>query len=491
MIDAEKRTAIICLNREGYGIRRIGRALGVSRNTVRRVLVHGTAEISGLERPGQLDEQLDLVRELYTLCEGNLVRVGEKLADDGIDVGYSTLTAFCRRHDIGRKPKLPAGRYVFAPAEEMQHDTSPHDVTIAGKRVRVQCASLVLCFSRRLFGQAYLRFRRFQCRAFLSGAITYLGGAATRCIVDNTSVIRAYGTGSDMVPAPEMQALAARFGFAFVAHALGDANRSARVEGPFNFIERNFYPGRSFESLADLNAQMRAWCDKVNAGPRKIDGQRNVVPMELYAMEQHLLAPLPLHIPTVYELHRRRVDAEGFINLHTNRYSVPSRLPNGETAVGRWLEVRETLEAIVVLDGRDEVAQHSRLESGLRKRVTLDEHRPRWHRKHRVEPSREERLLATADSQLGELAARLRKRHGGQALRAVRRLHRMYLEYPTSCLLDAVGAALQYGLLDLVRLEAMTLERVRGDFFRLPVESVEPPAAADLHQPPPQEHEDG
>jgi hypothetical protein len=34
-----------------------------------------------------------------------------------------------------------------------------------------------------------------------------------------------------MIPVPEMEAFAERFGFHFVAHERGDANRSARVEG--------------------------------------------------------------------------------------------------------------------------------------------------------------------------------------------------------------------------------------------------------------------
>lgn len=36
MLDLETRTAILRLHREGHGSRRIARALGVSRNAVRR-----------------------------------------------------------------------------------------------------------------------------------------------------------------------------------------------------------------------------------------------------------------------------------------------------------------------------------------------------------------------------------------------------------------------------------------------------------------------
>lgn len=45
-----------------------------------------------------------------------------------------------------------------------------------------------------------------------------------------------------------MAAFAERFGFSFVAHEPGDANRSGRVERPFSFIENNFLAGRTFSS---------------------------------------------------------------------------------------------------------------------------------------------------------------------------------------------------------------------------------------------------
>jgi hypothetical protein len=49
-----------------------------------------------------------------------------------------------------------------------------------------------------------------------------------------------------------MAVFAERFSFQFVAHAIGNANRSARVERPFSFIG-NFLAGRTFSSWEDLN----------------------------------------------------------------------------------------------------------------------------------------------------------------------------------------------------------------------------------------------
>lgn len=158
------------------------------------------------------------------------------MVSQGLDLSYPALTAFCRRHDIGQKPKVASGHYGFDPGEEIQHDTSPHEAVIAGKKRTVQTASAVLCYSRMLFFQCYPRFQRFDCKVFLTEALRYLGGSATRVMIDNTHVVVLRGTGAAMIPVPEMEAFAERFGFRFAAHERGDANRSARVERNFDFI---------------------------------------------------------------------------------------------------------------------------------------------------------------------------------------------------------------------------------------------------------------
>lgn len=293
MLRRDTRVAILALHAKGHGVRAIARALGVSRPSVRRVLEQGTEEVAPLLRDDALTPELDRIRELYVSCEGNLVRVHEELAAAKIEVGYTTLTAFCRRHQLGGEPKCPAGSYDFGPGQEMQHDTSPHRPLISGRPRLVHCASLVLCYSRMLYAQVYPRWNRFWCKVFLNDALIYLDGAAADCMLDNSSIVISHGTGRDAVPAPEMAALALSFGFRFRAHELGDKDRSARVERPFHYIENNFYPGRSFQDIPDLNRQLHEWCDKVNAKHKRT---LRAAPRELFALERPLLRRLPAYI---------------------------------------------------------------------------------------------------------------------------------------------------------------------------------------------------
>jgi hypothetical protein len=399
------------------------------------------------------------ILELLSGNKGNLVRVHEELQAAGGDLSYPALTAFCRRHGIGQVPKRVSGQYHFEPGEELQHDTSPHTVELNGKKRLVQTASAVLCYSRMLFFQCYPAFQRFDCKDFLVGALRYFGGTTVRVMTDNTHVVVLRGTGRLMVPAPEMAAFAERFGFSFVAHELGDANRSARVERPFHFIENNFLAGRTFSTWEDLNRQARQWCDRVNSTYKK---HLRAVPRELFALEQTCLKPLPAWIPEVYRIHERIVDIEGYVALHSNRYSVPY------TWTGRRVEIRETRGKIEIqLDARNMVV-HDRVAEAQQQRITLAPHRPpRGEGVRRGSPPPERLTILQLIPELEAYLTALQK-HGRQSfVLALRQLLRMVRDYPRHGVITAIEEAARYGLYNMDRLERMILRRLARDFFLL------------------------
>lgn len=464
MLDSDTRTAVLTLKKQGRGKKAIAHALGISVNSVRAVLKDGRKEVPESERPQQLLEHADLIRRLFNDCRGNLVRVHEELRAQDIPVPYSTLTGFCRRFEIGVKEKLPAGRYHFEPGAEMQHDTSPHDVTIAGKVRRVQCAALVLCYSRMVYAQVYPTFNRFYCKVFLTEALKYFQGAASVCMVDNTNVVIAHGTGRNAVVAPEMAAFGERFGFTFQAHEVGDANRSAHVERGFHHIENNFYPGRTFTSRGDLNAQLTRWCDKVNS---QLKSHLKCRPLDLYQTERPHLKPLPLYIPEVYAVHIRVVNLEGYVSLHTNRYSVPARY------IGQSMTLHEGKDTLRIYEGHTLVATHERQEDNAVAWVTQPEHRidSRWRKAREVlSPIPEENTLKAASPVVKRFVEELRARESGRAIRPIRQLYRLYVDYPLPPLLAAIENALRYGLFDLNRIERMVLKNIAGDYFRLAID---------------------
>jgi transposase len=457
VLDEQLRAAILTLHEAGHGKRAIMRALHISRGTVRKVIAANSTEVPALDRIEKAEPHHDEIVELVASCKGNLVRVHEELEVQGVRVSYPALTAYCRRHGIGHEPPEPAGHYDHQPSKEMQHDTSPHFADIDGRERSVQIAGLALAHSRLSFVQLYPCFTRFECKLFLDDGIDYVGGVCEVCMVDNTSVIVLRGTGADMVPVPEMAAFAEARGFAFRAHEKGDANRSAVVEGLFNYVQRNLLAGRRFRDFEDANRQAREWCDKINAKfSRKLHGSRR----DLFAAERLHLKPLPLWRSPVYQIHNRIVDLESYVNVHARRYEVPARY------IGRRLEVRETKSELQLFEGPRLVVTHPRQVDGP-KRVRLPESERAERKRRRTEQLiAEERQLHAELPELRDWVTELRRRAPrGRAVARLRQLRRLLRDYPEVPLLAALRDAAGYGLYDLDRVETMVLRNIRRDYF--------------------------
>jgi transposase len=457
MLSKAQRTTILELNTQKVSRHEIAKILGISRLTVRKVLRSNSSDVPEIHRSEKAEPHRQQILELFANCKGNLVRVHEELVADGAVLSYQALTAFCRRQGIGQAPVTVSGQYHFAPGEEMQHDTSPHEVQVGGRKYKAQTASAVLCCSRLLFFQIAPTFQRFDCKVFLTDALRNAGGVPQRVMIDNTHVVVLRGTGREMVPVPEMAAFAERFGFRFEAHEKGDANRSARVERPFFFIERNFLAGRTFASWDDLNLQARQWCDRVNSTYKK---HIRAVPRELFAVERAHLKPLPAWIPEVYRLQQRTVDTEGYVSLNAIRYSVP------HAWTGRRVEVRETKDKVEIqLDARH-IVSHGRVRDPGQQRVTIPEHRPpRGQGVKRGDPHPEEKAILESAPELAGYMTGLKQRSHKVVALALRQLLRLLREYPREPLMAAVAEAHHYGLYDLDRLERMTLKRISRDYF--------------------------
>jgi len=453
----EIRQSIRTLQAQGHSVREISRLLKVSRNTVRRVLRTAAQPLPAAPCPPQT---LARLQSAFERARGNVARVQQLLADEqDLNVAYSTLTRWVRQAGL-RTPPQRAGEYQFAPGEEMQHDTSPHRVSLGGRLITAQCAALVLAYSRRLFVLYYPRYTRFEAKHFLLEAARFMDGTAPRCVIDNTSVMVAAGAGANAVIAPEMAAFARTLGFDFVAHRVGHPDRKGRIERPFAWLETNFLPGRSFRDFEDLNAQVQAWCREVaNHKPKRVLGMS---PDAAWVIEKPYLQPLPTALPPVYEVLDRVVDLYGYVSVDTNRYSAPERL------VGQPVTVYKYPAEIHIHHRGTPVATHPRLIGQRDARHTEPAHHPTPVRARHT--PRIEAQLLPHHPELDAYVRALKQRGQGRGARALKRLLELQRTYPRQAFEAAVRQAAHFGLYDLGRLEKLILQHVAGDFFALPAD---------------------
>jgi transposase len=442
------------LRAQGHSLREISRLLTLSRNTVRRILRAGASPSAQRALSEQLLAQ---VRAAFERARGNAVRAQQLLAQEqGSELAYSTLTRWVRLAGL-RAPVQRSGQYHQALGAEMQHDTSPHRISIGTKTLTAQCAGLVLACSRRLFAQYYPRFTRFEAKHFLLEAARFMDGVCPTCVIDNTSVMVASGAGPEAIIAPEMAAFARALGFSFLAHRVGHPDRKGRIERPFAYIETNFLPARQFSDFEDLNHQLLLWCREVaNHTPKRALGMSAEA---AYLIEKPYLKPLPSVLPPVYDVLERVVDLYGYVSVDTCRYSVPERL------VGQSVSVYKHPAEIHVLHRGICIASHPRLIGQRDAKHTAPGHHQIPERAPRA-PGLEAQLRRDYP-QLDAYARALKQRGHGRGVRALKRLVELQRTYPRPAFEAAVKQAAHYGLYDLGRLEKLILQKVAGEFFSL------------------------
>src|SRR6185503_20320812 len=98
-------------------------------------------------------------------------------------------------------------------------------------------------------------------------------------------------------------------------------------------------PGRFFASPADFNDQLAEWLPRANARTvRSIQGR----PVDLLAVDQAAMLPLPPVAPATGLSHRVRLSRDYYVRLDTVDYSVDPRV------IGRFVDVTATAEQVTV-----------------------------------------------------------------------------------------------------------------------------------------------
>jgi hypothetical protein len=424
-------------------LREISRRLNVSRNAVRRS-VKQQGKLVRHERSDKLQLDASLLERLYQECDGWVQRIHEKLVEEeGIQVGYSTLTRMLRELGLGRGQPVRCDRVPDEPGAEMQHDTTVYQVQLAGRRTRLIASLLYLRYSKRRYLKFYRVFNRFAMKCFLHEALMFWGYSAGKCVIDNTNLARLSGAGSLAVIAPEMREFSRRYGFRFVCHAIDHPNRKAGNERSFWSVETNFLRGRTYASLEDLNDQARAWA--TGRMERRVQTKARIVPAQLFEHERLYLHELPRHLPAPYQSHQRMIDQYGYVAFAANYYWVPGTRRDE-------VKVLQYADRLKIFRRHNCLAEYPLPPEGTRHErfSPPGQPKPRYQPKNRHRPAKQEeqRLRALGDEVSAYLDFAL-SACGVQRHRFTRRLFALSREMSVELFRKTVQRAHGYQIVDL------------------------------------------
>ncbi len=360
---------ILDLHRQGAGVSAIARRTGLDRKTVRKVIA------SGLEPPAygprqakvtQLQPFEPYLRErLGAVPELTGRRLHRELAAVGYRGGYTALTDLLR--EIRPVAALPFEvRFETPPGRQAQVDFA-HFRTVftdePGAERVIWLFSLVLGHSRMLWGRFVPQQDMQTLLRCHAAAFEALGGAPTEILYDRmrTVFVREDPDAGHIVYNRTLIEFARHYGYLPKACQAYRAKTKGKVERPFRYIREDFFLGRSFRSLGDLNEQFRQWLDEV-ANPRTHATTRRVV-AEHFAEERPTLQPLPAGpFQAVLRL-ERRITRDGMVSVDGNLYSVPN------TTRRRPVEVHSLAHEVRILEDGQVVAVHPVLDGRGQRRI--------------------------------------------------------------------------------------------------------------------------
>jgi transposase len=198
MISRETVFEIHRLSNEGYSSRKIGRLLGIGRNTVARYLKNPEKVYKPRKkRRSKLDSFKPVIDEYLkkdpTVCAPVILR---KIRDKGYSGGITILHEYLKKTRGQTKNRTAFIRFESEPGEDFQIDWGHFGAIMYGNSNRKLYALAVIeSYSRML----YIEFTHSQRQEVLHGclfnAFKYFGGTPQKIVVDNmvTAVISRTG----------------------------------------------------------------------------------------------------------------------------------------------------------------------------------------------------------------------------------------------------------------------------------------------------------
>lgn len=322
MLTVEERMEITVLQKHGESIHGIARAMGVSRNTVRRYLREGEAASvrkAGPKRPEKLDPYKDYISERMKAAAPDVIPAAVLLREiqaRGYDGGYTRLKVFVR--GLRPAPKSdPVVRFETEPGQQMQADWA----TVGRGADKLKVFIGTLGWSR----TAYVEFcddEQFETlRSAHEHAFEFFAGVPREVLYDNMKTVvlerNAYGRNLHRFH-PGFLDYAGHAGFLPRLCKPYRAKTKGKVERFIGYLKRSFWiPFVASCRQAGLkpdkqaaNAAVAIWLREVaNARVHATTGE---VPAERMIIERGKLQepPKPYKGQTARELTARTISAE-------------------------------------------------------------------------------------------------------------------------------------------------------------------------------------
>ena len=334
----------------GATVSSIAREMGIDRKTVRKYASSDTVPAyGGRHRASKLDPYKDYIREMVDRYDLSGTRLLEEIRARGYTGSYTILKGFCQ--PLRRDRRLKAVyRFETGPGEQAQVDFGEFGhIEIDGVKRKLYAFSMVLGYSRMLYVEFTVDITTPALMQLHMNAFSYFRGHTDTILYDNLKQVvlerklnaRESTFNSQFMDFLEYYGIVPRLCRPYRAQTKG------KVERTISFIRGNFWNGRTFASLQDINSQCFHWLEKVNS---RVHGTTHRKPAEMLAAEAlNGISSMPPYSVSTSET--RKVSRDCYVCFQGNRYSVPWKHAGREATVTAG-------DSISISVGGEVVAEH-------------------------------------------------------------------------------------------------------------------------------------
>lgn len=283
-------------------------------------------------KPSKLDPYKHLIDMWLEEAPYSAVRIHEKLMEQGCDCKYTIVRQYVATRKAALNEKATV-RFETMPGLQGQVDWGffeNYKVLENGESRKLYCFLMVLGYSR----MRYIEFVTDMSTTTLIkchiNAFRYFDGYPEEILYDNMKqvVVKRMLKQSESKLNKQFEYFAGFYGYKpILCRPYRGGQTKGKAERTVRYVRENFMAGIKYHSLADLNSQAHAWCNKINA---RIHGTTNECPIDRLADEK--LLPLKREY-IIDRINLRRVEKDCLISYAGNKYSVPAEYVGRDVTV--------------------------------------------------------------------------------------------------------------------------------------------------------------
>ena len=311
---------------KGKGIKAIARALGVSKNTVRKYLRSSDPpEFRARQYAKKVGHFREQVHDM--LKQGFIgTRVYEELLGMGYEGSLSSVYRYlheCKQEEA--VDELSTTRVETSAGQQMQYDWKEWKLPVGDRWVKIYLHEVVLSYSRRKHYSFSLSISSQDVIRALEAAIFYFGGSARELLIDNAKQMVLTHRINGVVSYNEaFLRFCGLYGIEPRACAPYRARTKGKAERPFYYLQEHLLRGLRVENLEAFEEKLRVFTETYN---RRVHSSLGESPEERFLREKEHLKTISLVEPSIlYDRERRSVSNDGYLRYRGGYYPVPMRL---------------------------------------------------------------------------------------------------------------------------------------------------------------------